>query len=380
MWDVAWNGTDVANDAANPSGKISSQPASNCLVHLPMVASLIGTEVKATHTTQEPMPDNLQIKFTNGLIPGAFVATDHFTVGVYDGIFKDDATSYDQSYLTHTRPVKSGMTAIENQTTSNTTSAVIIAATPVTELITWYHTNGTTYGRGQICDAGGTNWTLGVYGLQSASGDCSASFSLGTDKPVVMFGLSNSSPIAYGYTNINYAIYLSTVSNVTTIDVYENGTRKGVSYGTWAIDDVFTITRTGTTVTYLKNGTPFYTSLVASTGSLFPRMTQAGSAILYNTTFTYTPPYPTMYLGNSTTQDGIFNKYSYATDDSYVKVSIDSVEVPVVKYSYPLVYPTVYPVPAIGSCVFVGASGVLYFNPADIGKVVTAEYSTIYFK
>ncbi len=49
--------------------------------------------------------------------------------------------------------------------------------------------------------------------------------------------------------------------------VYENGANKG-TFGTYATGDVLSVQRTGSTITYLKNGSVFYTSTVASTGDL----------------------------------------------------------------------------------------------------------------
>lgn len=389
LWDTAWDATDIANDAANPTGKISSKPANNCLIHLPLTGSLIGTEVKATHTVQEDMPDNLQIKFNAGTISPAFVAKDHFTVGVYDGIFKDDATSFDQSYITHTRPTKSGMDYVENATTFGTTASTIISPMTVTEPVAWHHGFSRTHARGQVSStAQPNNWAVnyGASGLQSTSGDCSLSFTVGTDKSYFMCGLTNDTSTVNQYTNIDYAInlgYNGGAGGISAIFVFENGTQRGgsgFSYGTFDVNDVFTITRTGTTVTYSKNGTVFYTSLVPAAGTFFPRMNYYAHAVLYDCIFTYTQPYPTAYLGNSLTEDGSFNKYFYQTDDIYVKVMIDGVDAPVVKYDYPNVNPTVWPIPAEGSCVFVGFMGVLYFNPADVGKTVEVEYTTIYFK
>ena len=46
--------------------------------------------------------------------------------------------------------------------------------------------------------------------------------------------------------------------------VYENGSAKSPSSSVTADTDVFSIERQGTTITYSKNGTVFYTSLTAS--------------------------------------------------------------------------------------------------------------------
>ncbi len=65
------------------------------------------------------------------------------------------------------------------------------------------------------------------------------------------------------YSSIDYALYLGRWSLV----VYENGANKGRSVA-YATGDVLSVERTGSTITYLKNGSVFYTSTVASTGDL----------------------------------------------------------------------------------------------------------------
>ena len=62
------------------------------------------------------------------------------------------------------------------------------------------------------------------------------------------------------YTDIDYAIYL----DISTIWIYENGTNRG-SFGAITAGDVYSIAKTGTTITYLRNGAVFYTSNVAAT-------------------------------------------------------------------------------------------------------------------
>ena len=63
---------------------------------------------------------------------------------------------------------------------------------------------------------------------------------------------------------IDYAIYLR---NDGALVVFENGANKG-TFGTYSSGDVLSVERTGSTITYLKNGSVFYTSTVASTGDL----------------------------------------------------------------------------------------------------------------
>ena len=78
-----------------------------------------------------------------------------------------------------------------------------------------------------------------------------------------MIGLSDSNTNIH-FNSIIYALFLS---DNGTLDVYENGDSKG-SFGSYATGDVLSVQRTGSTITYLKNGSVLYTSTVASTGDL----------------------------------------------------------------------------------------------------------------
>lgn len=64
------------------------------------------------------------------------------------------------------------------------------------------------------------------------------------------------------YTTIDYAAYIS-----SGLEVYELGNLRFSSVP-FTPGDVIKVNRTGTTVTYLKNGVVFHTSAVASSGAL----------------------------------------------------------------------------------------------------------------
>ena len=78
-----------------------------------------------------------------------------------------------------------------------------------------------------------------------------------------MIGLSDSDTDV-SFTSIDYALFLRIDRGLR---VFENGTEKG-TFGSYSSGDVLSVERTGSTITYLKNGSVFYTSTVASTGDL----------------------------------------------------------------------------------------------------------------
>jgi hypothetical protein len=78
---------------------------------------------------------------------------------------------------------------------------------------------------------------------------------------LVMIGLNASgNNSTNSYSDIDYAMYF----NNNTVAIYENGSSKGNQSSVSANTDVFSIERVGTTITYLKNGTVFYTSETAA--------------------------------------------------------------------------------------------------------------------
>ena len=78
-----------------------------------------------------------------------------------------------------------------------------------------------------------------------------------------MIGLSDSDTNVNS-TSIDYAIQMRADG---VLEVFENGVSKG-AFGSYATGDVLSVERSGSTITYLNNGSIFYTSTVASTGDL----------------------------------------------------------------------------------------------------------------
>ncbi|WP_211230234.1 autotransporter outer membrane beta-barrel domain-containing protein, partial [Algoriphagus marincola] len=113
------------------------------------------------------------------------------------------------------------------------------------------------------------SWTNSVQSndLGVAAGeDFELSFTVGqVSTRKIMIGLNavgNNSTDSY--TDIDYAIYLNS-NNV--VQVYENGSNRGNLSSVTSANDVFSIKRIGTTITYLKNDEVFYTSTIASTAN-----------------------------------------------------------------------------------------------------------------
>lgn len=103
----------------------------------------------------------------------------------------------------------------------------------------------------------------GAASTSSRTGDFGIQFTASETNTYRLCGLSDTNADA-NYTTIDYAVYL--VADGTAW-VFENGVSRG-NFGAYQAGDVFKINRTGTTIIYLKNDTVFYTSTIASSGSL----------------------------------------------------------------------------------------------------------------
>ena len=116
-------------------------------------------------------------------------------------------------------------------------------------------------------------WNKGAsFGFIPSSTDGYLEFNLvygggGTSGGYSMFGLSTTTA-GGGYSNINYAIY---INNGTGTSLSENNTVFAPSpvLSNTLVTDLFRIERIGTTIYYKRNGTTFYTSLIASSTDLY---------------------------------------------------------------------------------------------------------------
>jgi hypothetical protein len=115
-------------------------------------------------------------------------------------------------------------------------------------------------------DAGNTNWnesytTENLSDVAYGATDYQLNFSVSnTVNKAFMIGFNaagNNSTAGFG--DIDYAIYI--INN--QVRVYENGTNRG-TFGTYAAGDTLSVNKTGTTISYLKNGAVLYTSAVAA--------------------------------------------------------------------------------------------------------------------
>lgn len=121
-------------------------------------------------------------------------------------------------------------------------------------------------------DSGGPAWDAGAYSSLGVAGNGRMQVTLAAGRDF-MFGLSSSNVDA-GYTSINYAMYVGP----NDVTIFEMGVQvyNSVGLATGAEGSLFAVARTGTTVTYTKDGATFYTSLTTTAVQLF------GDCTIYN--------------------------------------------------------------------------------------------------
>lgn len=120
--------------------------------------------------------------------------------------------------------------------------------------------NAVTAGTTITKNAGGSSWNAGGASQNGFLTDGKVEFKFSQSNLHAMGGLSFRNNDV-NYNTISYGI---TGSADGLIRIYENGTQKGTTHGSYLSTDLFSIERIGTVVYYKQNGSTIYTSLVAS--------------------------------------------------------------------------------------------------------------------
>jgi len=131
-------------------------------------------------------------------------------------------------------------------------------------------------------------WDSGAVSVTTFGGNGGVDFTVSDLYKYVMCGLTDENVDA-GYTSIDYAIY----PYKGTLYVFENGVSRG-TFGSYQIGDRFRVEREGSTVIYKHNSITFYTSSVASNGTLMVdgSMRHTGAAIVDAKIISVTPSVP----------------------------------------------------------------------------------------
>ncbi len=390
MWNVAWDATDVANDFSNISGVISSKPNANLLTRLQLTEPLV--ETKLTHNTPEVLVDGVTIGFNDNVSSPAnsFIATDYYTFGVVDGLLKDNSTSFNHSFTTYNyADVNVNFNDIKNSIGTNVISPI---TTPISIPVHCYQypltpgTGGsqfnTLHSAGQFnlfsTQIGGSAQTTSSYEVMV--GDGQFDFYLQHSFPVGMYvGLSTNINVTATVADYHYSIFFDTDSVTARIRLGST-TNVGTAYS-FNGTEKYTIKRVGNIITFLIDDVLWHTVNSASTNPLQMRLwhnsTTGRSQGIVNAKMTLTSTNNIMFVGNVLNSTGCFNKTFIQVDATNVnscKFYIDGILAPVTVSN---TYLTSMAIPAVGAITFSSLMGLLLFNPADVGKVVTGTCITV---
>ncbi|WP_375562299.1 T9SS type A sorting domain-containing protein [Bernardetia sp. OM2101] len=125
-------------------------------------------------------------------------------------------------------------------------------------------TNFTVNAEKELVKGATTGWDSDANSVERVIGDGGIVFTASETTNSYIVGLSYLNNTV-GFSDIGYAIYLNRLGEV---EVYQQGNYIG-SHGNYVSGDIFRITRSGTTITYSKNGVPFRTQTNAKSTDLF---------------------------------------------------------------------------------------------------------------
>lgn len=342
---------------------------------------------KTTHGSNDTLIDGLTVAFADGGGAPHFVNTEYYVFGVYDGLFKDDATTFDYEAVMPFTQSEAGVTF-----TPGTVPGTDIGSV-VNEPAAWrfYSTEVAIYSEpGDVC----SSFTSGSRGAQAEAeleGNITIDFGIDpiqddSATTTFAFGLAlmpfadQSAITAWNDASVQHGLAFKQIlaTDDLTWQVWENGSL--VTSGTIAFasfdrkTDVFTIQRSGAgvgNVTYRYNAAILYTSLVESTGAKCCKYISASSVgACYNVQIDYIANKRLVSIGNGTTTGRAninFRHVPLTLVPSLVAFTINAV--PATLLIDGLV------APAAGE-IQVLKSGQLIFNTADAGLAVAGNWLT----
>ena len=339
---------------------------------------------KPTHTAQEDLIEGVTIGFNDGGAAPHFVNNEHYLFGLFDGLWKDDATSFDFDILVPYTQSETG--------TDFTPNVVPLVDTGLVsnqlESFTDFNTAGRVYTEPGSAGAA-VEGNAAALGESQMEGDIEVTFgidpirddtALTTEQSSFGIGIGTfpfaSAPLAFNISSIENGIsfkQLLSTDDLTYI-IWESGSEvfeATIPNATFdRSSDRFSIRRVGTTVDYLYNGTVLYTSLVSSTGakqSIFScPSTVNGTCYDIRASFTANRRQAVIGDGVSTGQANInFRHLPKPLAQDHMEILLDGVPAALVTDTSVS--------PAVGE-VQLHKSGNLIFNPADEGKAITGNW------
>lgn len=387
FWNVEWDQADVDNDLVDQvsgDGLISSKPGTNLIARYELTQSLESLETKRTHTSEQPLDEDLTITFEDGATGTSFISGDYHTFGVANGILKDNAMTWSSYYDMYTMP-----TDVNFSELLNTGGSDFIPSLTTTQVTSPMGFNGlatnSTYWLGVKggLAATGTN-DVGCASMQPMNGDgwIEGTMSMdGFDGNLCLHSDPTSNDTAY-----SHGLQFHSTGNVSIREA--NGIRQSV-VSSHERDDRFRVQRVGTVVSYYKYINNILTqigvdSTISSNGQMFGKVYIAGSYHgIHGLKINYTSDPYIMYAGNISSETGCFDP-EFICLDAYRTGFIDifiggSSERAVVRHALNQQWLDIPP-PGPGEVTIIPQTGQLIFNSADQGKTVTGGVPVVYWK
>lgn len=109
--------------------------------------------------------------------------------------------------------------------------------------------------------ASGANWDQQAIAAAGIAGSAHVTAKATFADKRIMLGLSVNPAASASYLTIDYAIH---VNNLGQVSAWNSGVQQGSTLTTYVAGDVFTISYSGTTIEFAKNGVVFYTKTIAA--------------------------------------------------------------------------------------------------------------------
>lgn len=408
FWNVVFDQADVTADQTaadqNPTGVTATKPAANLVAHYPMNEDLDGKEAKPTHAASEVFDNNLSVAFTDGSTSPSWVATDFYTVGVTDGVLKDNATSFNLRKDLFTKPINETWNYLESSGAAPGVMATQVPAVsntsfwePVTfsgftnssnSYVPRYQAPAMIGTSNNNIDSTSINYSSDRHSLELLNGDGEYQFRVATDKIThcrIAFTAvpSDLTATKIPTAQVNQSLYISFSNTAATFTLFAAGTQAFPDRA-YTAGDLFRFVRVGSVFTVYHNADIVFT--IDADGqlpwdvfspvllTLTMSNTEDTSTAFYDFKLKTRKTRPELQLGNISTQSGRYatNYATFATQEKYWEFNLNGAAPANVHWWTPSTpsLRAMYSIPALaaGDIAVLPYHGVILFSPDDVGK------------
>lgn len=407
IWNLIFDSTDVTSDynqaVLDDENITTTQSAAlNLIGHWPLVENLSGLETKLTHVASEEFLDGIEVAFSNGASSPAWNKGDFYTVGLTDGILKDNAMSFDLRKDLFFKPSNIAWNYIE---ASHINPGTLVTTVPPVNTTTFWetmtfvghHVSGTNWAAraqapGQLAAAGdgnsGYNTSTDIRSLEQMRGGGEYQFRVAADEMGDTQVLFTRVPAVLtddkiGTTDLNEGFYIQFNEDQNSFDLVASGSTV-VNDRSFAVSDLFRILRSGNVYTVYHNTNAIWTFDATSQSFVQGSEPLSMSVRWMNTTLQHYAFYdcrlktykarPEVHLGNSVSELGRYSPVfaTFAWQEKFWEINLDG-NPPLVTHIWTQAdtdFKGIFtiPDPDPGEVVVLPFHGVILFNSADVGK------------